>query len=191
MTIGPMFSDPLSRQLYAEIASIEEQHVTQYESIIDPDETWLEKWLMHEVNEVYNYFSCLSFEDDPRVKRVWERFVDFELGQMHFVMDLMRKMEKRDPAELVPKSLPEPIQYTSQREFVRKVLATEVAYTANGPKIGPLPDTADTLSYRRQLNAHGSPSDMVSAGWHWRPGTELTREALDIDGMHKMERESA
>jgi hypothetical protein len=41
MTIGPMFADPVARQLYAEIASIEEQHVTQYESIIDPTETEL------------------------------------------------------------------------------------------------------------------------------------------------------
>ena len=31
MNIGPLFADPLARQLYAEIASIEEQHVTQYE----------------------------------------------------------------------------------------------------------------------------------------------------------------
>jgi hypothetical protein len=31
LTVGPMFSDPLARQLYAEIAAIEEQHVTQYE----------------------------------------------------------------------------------------------------------------------------------------------------------------
>lgn len=46
MNIGPMYADPVARQLYAEIASIEEQHVTQYESIIDPTETWLEKWLM-------------------------------------------------------------------------------------------------------------------------------------------------
>jgi uncharacterized protein (DUF433 family) len=28
MTIGPMFADPIARQLYAEIASIEEQHTT-------------------------------------------------------------------------------------------------------------------------------------------------------------------
>jgi hypothetical protein len=35
MTVGPTFADPIARQLYAEIASIEEQHVTQYESIID------------------------------------------------------------------------------------------------------------------------------------------------------------
>lgn len=42
MTVRPMFSDPLARQLYAEVAAIEEQHVTQYESIIDPNESWLE-----------------------------------------------------------------------------------------------------------------------------------------------------
>src|SRR5205085_10776 len=62
MNIGPMFADPLARQLYAEIASIEEQHVTQYESIVDATETWLEKWLMHEATEAYNYYSCLSQE---------------------------------------------------------------------------------------------------------------------------------
>ena len=42
MHYGPWFADPLARQLYAEIASIEEQHVTQYESIIDPTESWIE-----------------------------------------------------------------------------------------------------------------------------------------------------
>src|SRR5205085_10487850 len=62
MTIGPLFSDPLARQLYAEIASIEEQHVTQYESIIDPRETWLEKWLLHAAGEVYRYWRCLHVQ---------------------------------------------------------------------------------------------------------------------------------
>jgi hypothetical protein len=55
MNIGPTFADPIARQLYAEIASIEEQHVTQYESIIDPEETWLEKWLLHEATEANRY----------------------------------------------------------------------------------------------------------------------------------------
>src|SRR4051812_14671262 len=62
MNVGPTFSDPLARQLYAEIASIEEQHVTQYESIVDPNETWLEKWLLHEAVEVYNYYGCVESE---------------------------------------------------------------------------------------------------------------------------------
>src|SRR4029434_11165694 len=130
MTIGPMFADPIARQLYAEIASIEEQHVTQYESIIDPEETWLEKWLMHEATEIYNYYSCLTYETNPRLKSIWQRFVDYELGHLHYVLDLCHKFEKRDYAELIPDSLPEPIEYRSHREFVRKVLREEVSFRA-------------------------------------------------------------
>ena len=102
MTIGPMFADPIARQLYAEIASIEEQHVTQYESIIDPGETWLEKWLLHEAGEVYNYWSCVEFETNPRIKQIWERFLDYELGQLQFVADLFQKHEGRDAGEIIP-----------------------------------------------------------------------------------------
>src|SRR5690606_24784484 len=80
MNIGPTFTDPIARQLYAEIASIEEQHVTQYESIIDAEETWLEKWLLHEACEVYNYWSCVESEENPRIKKLWERFPEYELG---------------------------------------------------------------------------------------------------------------
>src|SRR5690606_2665934 len=60
LNIGPVFSDPVARQLYAEIAAIEEQHVTQYESIVDPNETWLEKWLIHEATEAYNYYGFVE-----------------------------------------------------------------------------------------------------------------------------------
>src|SRR3954452_16544083 len=85
MNIGPGFTDPVARALYAEIASIEEQHVTQYESIIDPRETWLEKWLLHEAMEVYTYWSCLGQESNSKLKAIWQRFLDYELGQLHFV----------------------------------------------------------------------------------------------------------
>src|SRR5688500_7879495 len=59
MNIGPLFADVVARQLYAEIASIEQQHVTQYESLLDPGQTLLENWLLHEAMEVYNYYSCV------------------------------------------------------------------------------------------------------------------------------------
>jgi hypothetical protein len=177
MTVGPTFADPIARQLYAEIASIEEQHVTQYESMIDPNETWLEKWLLHECNEVYNYWSCAQFEDDARIRRVWDRFVDYELGQLHFVMELFRRIERRDPAEVLPQTLPAPIQYCSQREFVREVLHNEVGFTANGERIGDFEETEATASYRDQMNSEGSPSEEVAADYHWTPGTELTRRA--------------
>lgn len=174
MHYGPWFADPLARQLYAEIASIEEQHVTQYESIIDPTETWTEKWLLHEANEVYNYYSCVIQEDNPRIKAIWERFLDYELGQLQYVMEVFKKMERRDPAEILPASLPEPIAYKSQREFVRKVLHDELDLRANGTQfVDKSQEPERSLAYRRHINSDGSPTQTVAAGYRWSPGTEL------------------
>jgi len=188
MTIGPMFADSVARQLYAEIASIEEQHVTQYESIIDPEETWLEKWLMHEATEIYNYYSCVQYETNPGIKAIWERFLDYELGHLHYVMELFRKFEKRDPAEMLPSSLPEPIEYRSQRDFVREVLSKEVDLRARGTefidKKQEKPDSPSRV-YRDHMNSEGSPSELVAAGYKWKPGTELAQETPDIKKLQK------
>jgi rubrerythrin len=172
MNIGPMFADPLARQLYAEIASIEEQHVTQYESIIDPHESWLEKWLLHEATEVWNYASCAAWETNARVREIWERFADWELGHLQVVMDLYRKAGK-DPFEVLPTELPEPIEYRAHRDFVRQTLSREVDYRAEGERIGPVRDPARTLAYRERINRSGSPSETTAAGYVWQPGTEL------------------
>jgi len=183
MNIGPMFTDPVARMLYAEIASIEEQHVTQYESLIDPDETWLEKWLMHECNEVYTYWSCLQQETNPRLKSVWDRFVSYELGQLHYVMDLMKKIEKRDPALLLPATLPEPIRYESQRDFVREVLAKEVDLRAAGPSfVSPDKEPQRSIDYRQQLHGAGVAPEIIAANYRYHPGTEVDLLASAIAG---------
>jgi rubrerythrin len=175
MNIGPLFADPVARQLYAEIASIEEQHVTQYESIIDPDQTWLEQWLLHEATEVYNYYGCVQQETNPRIKAIWERFLDYELGHLQAVRELFKKHEQRDPAEVLQDGrLPEPISFTSQRQFVRKVLAAEVDLRALGTQFVPKEkESAASREYRRHINSQGSPSDIASAGYEWSPGGEL------------------
>jgi rubrerythrin len=178
MNIGPMYSDPVARQLYAEIASIEEQHVTQYESIIDPEESWLEKWVMHEAAEVYNYYGCVEQESNPRIKAIWERFLDYELGHLNMVMELFKKHEKRDPAELLPETLPDPIPFDSQRDFVRETLANEVDLRADGTEIVPKSrESKASREYRDAVNADGSPSEIVSAGYKWAPGSELKLKA--------------
>jgi hypothetical protein len=176
MNIGPLFADPTARQLYAEIASIEEQHVTQYESIIDPSESYMEKWLMHEANAVYNYWSCVAYESNPRIKAIWERFLDYELGKLQNVMELFKKYEKRDPAEILPETLPDPIEYKSQREFVRDVLEKELDYRAVGKEFVESSDQESEASrlYRDQLNSEGIPTEIVTAGYVWKPGTELS-----------------
>ncbi|MCV4677128.1 hypothetical protein OFC08_30015, partial [Escherichia coli] len=87
--------------LYAEIASIEEQHVTQYGSLEDPHESFLEKWLIHEATEVYVYHACLDQESNPRVKALWERFLDYELGHLHLVARLFEDIERRDASQIL------------------------------------------------------------------------------------------
>jgi hypothetical protein len=178
MNVGPSFTDPLARQVYAEIASIEEQHVTQYESIIDAQETWLEKWLLHEATEVYNYYSCLEYEKNSHIKGIWERFLEYELGHCRFVADLFEKVEKRDAAEVLQEALPGPIRYESHRQFVRDVLRKEVHLSAVGPDFVDRADESErTRAYRDHLNSRGSPTDTVAAGYVWMPGTELVDPA--------------
>jgi hypothetical protein len=175
MTVGPTFTDPIARQLYAEIASIEEQHVTQYESIVDPTQSWLEQWLMHEANEVYNYWSCVESEGNPRIKAIWERFLDYELGQLQMVAELFQRHEDRDAAEILPEKLPDPIRYESHREFVRDVLREEATMSARETEfVSRDEESEETKRYRERINSEGSPSDTVSADYVWRPGTELS-----------------
>lgn len=176
MHFGPTFSDPLARQLYAEIASIEEQHVTQYETLIDPQETWLEKWLLHEAGEVYNYYGCMKQETNPRVRALWERFLDYELGHFHLVRELYERQERRDAAQVIPMYLPDPIPIGSQRDFIRDVLHNEVDLRADGARIvAENEESPASIRYRQELNGSGSPSSEVARGYRWSPGTELTR----------------
>jgi hypothetical protein len=183
--MAPRYADPVGRRLLAEIGSIEEQHATQCACLSDPDETWIEQWLLHEANEVYNYWGCAQQESNPTIKGIWQRLLDYELGHLHVVMDLMERVLKRDPAELLPATLPPPIPFASQRSFVRKVLRDEVLLRAQGTGIIALREEADAPSarYRAELDAEGSPSSTVAEGYRYHPGTELAAlRPLDLVG---------
>jgi hypothetical protein len=178
MAVGPLFADPAARQLYAEVASIEEQHVTEHASIIDPYETWLEKWLLHEICEVYNYYAAYEQEPNARIKSIWERFVQYELGHLQVVKQLFETVEKRDAQEIVPKTLPAPVRYESHRRYVREALARDVDLRASGGTfVESSEDSPASIAYRERLNASGSPSEAIAAGYKWAPGTELAARA--------------
>jgi hypothetical protein len=111
------------------------------------------------------------------VKAIWERFLDFELGHLHAVKELFESIEKRDAAEILPATLPEPLRFESQRDFVRKVLESEVDMRANGRRFVALEDESPlSIEYRDHMNSEGSPSETVAGGYRWRPGTELAEQ---------------
>ncbi len=181
MTVGPQFADPLARQMYAEIASIEEQHVTHYEALFDPSQSVLEQWLLHEANEAYNYYGCMQQESNPRIKKIWERLLDYELGHVQVVAGLLKEHEKRDPAEIISSPLPDPFPYESNREFVRATLSAELDLRRNGPDFVPMAEeSAASIEYREHMNSQGSPTDIAARGYRWRPGTELNRKVVNL-----------
>ncbi|MGH6648231.1 hypothetical protein [Aquabacterium sp.] len=178
MNIGPLFSDPMARQLYAEIASVESQHITHYGSMINPNESLLEKLLLQEACEVWNYAACLEQEDHPRIRAIWERFLDYELGHLSTVIELFKAHERRDPAEVLSDGkLPPGIAFESHREYLREVIAQETSLRKDGTQfVDEQGEGESSLAYRAQMNADGSPSETVSATYRWTPGTELARE---------------
>jgi hypothetical protein len=181
MVVGPQLADPLARQLYAEIASIEEQHVTHYESLADPLETWIEKWLLHKATEIYNYASCAESEANERVKAMWTRFCEYELGQFHHVRLLFQQHEGRDVQEVIGDgTLPKAIAHASQRKFIRETLNRETHLRACGPQLTDQEISAASIAYRDQVNGKGSPSEQVASGFRYRPGTELARRRANL-----------
>lgn len=178
MNIGPVFSDPLARQLYAEIASVEAQHITHYGSMLNPNESVLEKLLISEACEVWNYAGCAEQETNPRVRAIWERFLDYELGHFQVALQLFKDIERRDPAEVLGDgALPPFIQFESQRNFVRQVVETETGMRKNGTAFVNTDEEGETsLQYRAAVNEGGSPSRTASNTYAWTAGTELVKE---------------
>ena len=179
MNIGPLFADPLARQLYAEIASVESQHITHYGSMLNPHETLLEKLLISEACEVWNYAGCAAQETNPRIRAIWERFLDYELGHLQVALQLFKDLERRDPAEVLGDGLlPRFIEFQSQRGFVRHVVEKETQLRKRDTEfVDESEEGASSLAYRTTVNTSGSPSRNASATWTWSPGTELVRDA--------------
>lgn len=123
---GFMYGDHVLRETYAEIKDVEEEHVTMYESLIDPSESLWEKLLIHEFTEVCNYYTCMEDEVDDRIKKTWELFLDMELAHLQVASDLFKKYEKREPEEVIGTEVIMPSRFVSQKDYVQKVLEKEV-----------------------------------------------------------------
>jgi hypothetical protein len=132
MNVGPQYMEPIARQLYQEIAMIEEEHVTHYESLVDPGETWWERLVLHEYNEVYLYHSFMQHESDPKVKAIWELHLNMEIEQLRIAVELLREHDGRDPDELLPPELPEPVKFEPNKEYLRHLLDTQIDLTTLG-----------------------------------------------------------
>jgi len=163
MNVAPFYTSDLGRQLYQEIGMIEEQHVTHYGSLLDTRLSWLEDWLSHEYTECYLYYSCYEDECDPCVKNLWAAFFDMEVAHLHEAARLLAQYEGKHWQQVIPDgNFPELLKFSSNKEYVRNVLANTVYLTANREEYAPvqqMPAGADFFRY--QAAVHAQDADIV------------------------------
>lgn len=162
---GFMYSNPTLRKLYAEIGQVEEEHVTMYESLIDPTETQLEKLLLHEFTEVCNYYTFMQQEPDQRIRGIWEMFLSYELEHLRLAGELLKKCENKDPEEVIGSGIHEPSRFDPQKEYIEKVIEEQVDLRLTDgkkkdfTKYSDLPESWPSYEVQALLNREGVPSE--------------------------------
>lgn len=144
---------------------IEEQHVTQYGSLLDPNMSWLEGHLMHEYVEAYLYYSCMQDETDRHVREIWERFFLMEITHLHEAAELLKTYEKKEWQQVIPDAdFPAPLRFTPNIAYVRGALnmADFTAEKEEFKPVGMLPRDYDFFAYQRMLNDQ---IDRVPSHW--------------------------
>lgn len=156
MNITNLATNDLARKLYEEICLVEEEHVTQYESLMDSSSTWLEMLLWHEYCECYLYWSCYVTETDAYVKSLWEQNLEYEIAHLHKAVELLKKYDGKDWQEVIPDGeFPKPLSLHENIEYVRDVLGTTVQFTGqleDYVNVNELPSDANFFQYQRIIN---------------------------------------
>ncbi len=156
MNVCATYPNDPGRALYREIGMVEEQHVSQYGSLMDTRCTWLENLLMHQYIECYLYWSCYETETDATIKPVWESMLTVELSHLAEAAKLLRKLEHKEYQQVVGDgAFPAPLKLESNIDYVRDVLRGTVQLTAcreNYAPVDELEPDADFFRYQGIVN---------------------------------------
>ena len=131
MNMAQMYNNDLGRRLFMEIGMIEEQHVSQYESLKDPKPNWYECWVMHEYTECYLYYSMYEQEEDEYIKGIWFEHFEMEVSHLKLALDYLRKNTKKDILDLFNKEeFPELLIFGENKEYIRQVINDTIYNTS-------------------------------------------------------------
>ena len=156
MNLGNYYGTDLGRQLYLEIAMIEEQHVSHYGSLLDPRCTWLENLLLHEYVECYLYYSFYMDETCSNTKSIWEMHLNDEIAHLHKAVQMLATYEGKDWQEVIPGGeFPKLLAFHDTRDYVRQVLGSQITLTSNREgysQVDKLPSDHDFFTYQMRVN---------------------------------------
>jgi len=188
MNVGNRPHEMVGRGLYLEIAEIEEQHVTHYGSLADPRASWFEMLVLHEYNECWLYHSLMQDEPDSYVKKIWEDHLEMEIEHLNIARKLMLQYENKDPIEMFPDSMPAPLKFQSNIDYVRDILESQTDFNANGTEFIPgdrMPSDSKYSMYQNAVNQGGVPSEQVIEQHKSKKGEEYRQE---LRGKHPVKR---
>ena len=170
MNIAQWYKNDLGRKLYAEIAMIEEAHVSQYESLKDPNLSWLEQWVMHEYCECWLYYSAMQSETDENIKKIWSEHYKMEVTHLKTAAKLLKKFEKKSFEDVCGDGeFPKLLVLGSNKEYIRKVLHDTIQLTADNTvkfdykEIKKIPDSHRFFDYQKYMSGdpERNPSHLV------------------------------
>lgn len=159
MNVGTFYKgSDLGRKLFLEIGMIEEQHVTQYESLMETECTWLECLLMHEYGECYLYYSVMNDETDAGAKKIWQRHLEEEIAHLHYAAALLKKYEGKEWQQVIPNAeFPTLLQFNcnaeKNKQYIRGILKNTVCNTAILEEYAPITEIPDDYKFFIYNNA--------------------------------------
>ena len=158
MNVCNLYPSDLGRRLYQEIGMVEEQHVTQYGSLMNTNMTWFENLLLHMYTMCYLYYSCMQDETNICVKKIWEEGYVRSVAGLHLAAYLLRECENKEWSEVIPDgTFPKLLKLGPNIEYVREVLKNTVDYTAVRERYSPvqnLEPNADFFKYQCIVNKY-------------------------------------
>ena len=156
MNLATFYKNDYGRKLFSEIALVEEEHVTQYESLKDPNLTWLENWVMHEYTECYLYYCMINDESDEYIKNIWKEHFEMEVAHLKVASSCLKKYENKSYLSVCPKpDFPNLLKFGENKDYIRKVITETIYYTGDMDGyslIKDMPDNCNFFKHQNKLN---------------------------------------
>ncbi len=181
MNVASFYHTEWGRKMYGEIAMIEEEHVSGYESLKDPTTTWLECALMHEYAECYLYYSCYKTEKNEYLKSVYEEHFLDEVNHLKIISELLKKYDGKDFFEVMPETeFPDILNFKENKSYIREVLKS-VPLTTSGDVYLNVNDLKPNNAFKKYQSAiikgeQTVPSHRVMENYIKKHGEDLRYE---------------
>ncbi|MBO4298152.1 MAG: hypothetical protein J5998_05080 [Clostridia bacterium] len=175
-------ADREARALFAEMALIEEQHASQYESLWDPRRTALENLPLRAAGLCYAYRSLVAAETNETLRGVWRDNLAAAEADMAALSALAGCAPTAD--------FPPPFLFGDTSALARDLMPRQVTLTMLEDSLVPsdlLPAGCRYFAWQRALNGSGAdtPSHCVVRRYAARYGTDyrFERKANPIEAL--------